>query len=165
MTIFIRNSTIEDSDYIFRSLKELADHDGHGSECRIRPSDIERYGFGEVRRFEVLIAETSEEACGLALYYFTFSPWDARPRLFMSDLFVDSSARGHGVGRQLMRELARIALKEGCIRMDWEVIPGVDANGFYLRLGASPVSDFQKYCLRGEALEQLAHDPDDAASA
>ncbi len=40
-------------------------------------------------------------------------------QMYMKDLFVSSSARGKGIGLQLMKHLATIALTHNCQRLDW----------------------------------------------
>ena len=43
------------------------------------------------------------------MFYPTFSSWTGRRGLFLEDFRRAEAARGHGVGRRLMVELARIA--------------------------------------------------------
>ena len=57
----------------------------------------------------VLIAEWDGSPCGFALYFFNFSTFVGRPGLYLEDLFVRPAQRKHGIGRALLRALARIA--------------------------------------------------------
>ena len=67
--------------------------------------------------------------------------------------------RSHGVGRALLRQLARVALERGCGRLEWAVLNwNREAIKFYERLGARPNSEWTVYRLAGEALTALGRE-------
>jgi RimJ/RimL family protein N-acetyltransferase len=54
-------------------------------------------------------------------------------------------------------ELARIAVREGCGRFQWQVLDwNTPAIEFYERLGARPLKEWMTMRIDGEALERLA---------
>ena len=59
----------------------------------------------------------------------------------------------------MLVELARIAVREKCGRLDWQVLewntPAVD---FYRRLGVRMLTEWETFRLAGDALERLARD-------
>jgi RimJ/RimL family protein N-acetyltransferase len=56
-------------------------------------------------------------------------------------------------------ELARIAVRDGCGRFQWQVLDwNTSAIGFYQKLGASVLGEWVGMRLEGEALERLARD-------
>ena len=64
--------------------------------------------------------------------------------------------RGRGAGRALLGELARIATRRGCGRMEWAVLDwNENAQRFYKRLGAKLRRDWILTRLSGEALRRL----------
>jgi GNAT superfamily N-acetyltransferase len=152
----IRDALREDAATIVGFLEALAAHDGHESDCRMTVDDVSRYGFDETRHFDVLIAEVDGTAAGMALYYPAFSTWDAKPTLFLNDLFVDDRFRGFGLGRRLLSALARIALERGYSRLDWQVLRIARAVDFYRAIGAREVDEFCNFRLENEALSELA---------
>ncbi len=154
--INIRNAEAEDASTISRFLHLLAEHDGHGDQCHITETDIHRYGFSPEKCFEVIILEVNDIPQGLALYFMTFSAWQASRILFLSDLFVSADCRGLGLGKKLFSALAKIALDQECCRMDWQVLPGAEATGFYQSLGAQKVEDFLTYSLEADGLKDLS---------
>jgi GNAT superfamily N-acetyltransferase len=68
-----------------------------------------------------LIAEWDRQAIGYALFFGFYSSWKG-PGILLEDLFVREAFRGRGTGRALLREGARIARREGCYGIRWEVL-------------------------------------------
>ena len=94
---------------------------------------------------------------GFALWYRTFSTWQGKPGLWLEDLFVRPEARGTGLGRALLVELAGIAVARGWSRFEWWVLDwNTPAHGFYRSLGARPEDDWTVWRVDGEALRALA---------
>jgi GNAT superfamily N-acetyltransferase len=94
---------------------------------------------------------------GFAVYYFTYSTFAGLTGLYLEDLYVKPKARGRGVGRQLLRHLARIAKEKSCWRIEWSVLHWNEtAIRFYQNLGAVPMEEWAVYRLFGNSLEQLA---------
>jgi GNAT superfamily N-acetyltransferase len=106
-----------------------------------------------------LIAEQDGEPVGFALFFHNFSTFLAQPGIYLEDLFVLPDHRGGGIGRALLKELARLAVERGCGRLEWAVLDwNRDAIGFYERLGARPNSEWTVYRLAGEALTTLVRE-------
>lgn len=113
--------------------------------------------FGEKPGAEVLLAWLDSECVGFALFFPNYSTFLARPGLYLEDLFVKPHARGKGAGAALLRELARIAIRRGCGRIEWAVLDWNEPSiAFYRRLGAVPMDEWTTYRLTGEALQELA---------
>ncbi|MBI5865854.1 MAG: GNAT family N-acetyltransferase, partial [Planctomycetes bacterium] len=113
-------------------------------------------GFGRGPVAEALIGEIDGVPQGFALYFSNFSTWLARPGIYLEDLFVRPATRGRGLGKALLVELARIALRRGCGRLEWSVLDWNEpAIGFYKALGAVPMNEWTVFRLTGESLERL----------
>ena len=109
--------------------------------------------------FWVLLAEREGRSVGYAFYFFTYSTILAQPTLFLEDLFVLPEARRGGVARALFRALARVAVAEGCGRIDWQVLSWNRlAMNFYARLGARPLPEWQPWRLLPEQFGPLAEE-------
>lgn len=68
-----------------------------------------------------LLAELDGQPVGHALCVLGFSSFAAAPTCNLHDLSVLPSARGQGLGRQLLREVERQARERGCARLTLEV--------------------------------------------
>ena len=94
---------------------------------------------------------------GFALYFFTYSTFMGRPTLYLEDLFVLPEERGRGAGRALLAELARIAVRRGCGRLEWAVLDwNKNSIRFYKRLGAQFRKEWILTRLTGSALRRLS---------
>ncbi len=85
------------------------------------------------------VAELDGAVVGFALWFRNFSTWLAKPGIYLEDLFVSPSARGHGLGKALLMELVAVARDRGYGRVEWSVLDwNSPAIGFYRSLGATP---------------------------
>ncbi len=94
---------------------------------------------------------------GFALWYVTFSTWQGLPGLWLEDLFVRPVARGSGLGKALLQELARVCVARGYARFEWWVLDwNAPAIGFYRSLGAVSQDEWTTFRVDGDALRTLA---------
>ena len=97
------------------------------------------------------------EVVGFALWYVTFSTWKGLPGLWLEDLFVRPSARGQGLGKALLQDLAQVCVARGYARFEWWVLDwNAPAIGFYRSLGAVPQEEWTTFRVDGDALTALA---------
>ena len=152
----IRPGSRRDVPVILRLIHGLAEYERLAHEAVATASQIRRHGFGPRRYFETIICRRGREPIGFALYFFTYSTFLGRPTLYLEDLFVVPEERGRGAGRALLRELARIAKRRGCGRMEWAVLDwNTPSIRFYERLGATLRRDWILTRLTGPALRRL----------
>lgn len=166
--IQIRPAREEDCAEILQLVKELAAFEELSDQVRVTEEDLRRDGFGSSPRFECLLAETYEGSgaspivVGLALFFLTYSTFAGRPGLYLEDIYVRETARGFGVGRQLLTRLAAIACERDCPRLDLSVLHWNPARSFYEKLGFRHQSDWLPYRLEGDYLQALADTARDA---
>ncbi len=153
----IRAATATDAPTIASLVRELADYEKLLHEAKGRPEDFLRELESPNPVIRVLIAEWNGEPAGFALYFFNFSTFVARPGLYLEDLFVRPALRSHGIGRALLRELARVALERGCGRMEWAVLDWNEpALRFYQTLGARQMKEWIVHRLTPVEISRLA---------
>ena len=157
MTVRIRSATSDDVPVIAELIRGLARFEKLEHAVTMSDELLASALFGERPYAEVLLAGDDGQAVGFALFFHNFSTFLGRPGIYLEDLFVLPEQRGRGIGRQLLVELARLAVERKCGRLEWAVLDwNRDAIGFYERLGARPNSDWTVYRLAGEALTGLA---------
>ena len=155
----IRPGTSADAETIAGLVRELADYEKLLPEAKGTAADFARELDAPDSVIRVLIAEWNGEPAGFALYFFNFSTFVARPGLYLEDLFVRPALRSHGIGRALLRELARIARARQCGRMEWAVLDWNEpALRFYQTLGARPMKEWIVHRLTATEIQKLAEE-------
>ena len=96
-----------------------------------------RDGFGAAPRFEAIIAEREGTPVGYALFWPIYDSELGAPALFLSDLMVSERARGRGIARDLMADIARRTMARGLPRLVWEVLEAnTRARAFYRKIAS-----------------------------
>jgi GNAT superfamily N-acetyltransferase len=153
----IRRATPADAPVIAALVRELADYEKLLHEARGTPEDFRRELESANPVIHVLIAEWHGTPAGFALYFFNFSTFVGRPGLYLEDLFVRPEQRAHGIGRALLRALARIAQERGCGRMEWAVLDWNEpALRFYKSLDARQMNEWIIHRLTPVEIAKLA---------
>jgi GNAT superfamily N-acetyltransferase len=154
----LRASTEADLDTIIELIRALADYEREPEAVRLDREVLRGHLFGPRPYAEVILAETDTgESAGFALFFHNFSTWEGKPGMYLEDLFVRPEYRGHGYGKALLSELARLAVERGCARLEWAVLDWNEPSiQFYKALGAVPMDEWTTYRVTGDALRGLA---------
>lgn len=155
----IRRATAADADTVATLVRELADYEKLLHEAKADAEDFRRELTAEHPVIHVMIAEWNGEPVGFALYFFNYSTFVGRQGLYLEDLFVRPSMRSKGIGRALLRALARIARDRGCGRMEWAVLDWNEpALKFYQSLGARRMTEWIVHRLTPVEIGRLAEE-------
>ena len=154
----LRQAVSSDVSLILELIHELAEYERAPELAVATAADLLRDGFETAQpKFRVLIAEWSGRPAGFAFYFLNYSTWLGRPGLYLEDLFVRPDFRKQGIGKALLVELARIAVREGCGRFQWQVLDwNTPSIKFYESLGARVEKEWLTMRVTGEALRKLA---------
>lgn len=152
-----RPAVAGDEELILSFICALADYEKMSDQVVATPELLREWLF-EKKTAEVIFAEVKGKAVGYALFFYNFSTFLGRAGIYLEDLIVLPQERGHGYGKALLKELARIAVERGCGRLEWSCLdwnqPSID---FYTkRMGAVPMDEWTVYRLTGETLEEAA---------
>lgn len=167
-TLSLRPATPADIPLILDLVRELAEYEREPDAAVATAAQMHRALFADPRApapeggpgagiAECVIGEVDAVPQGFALFFHNFSTWTGRPGIYLEDLFVRPQARGVGLGKALLKHLARLAVARGCGRFQWSVLdwntPAID---FYKSLGAEPMDEWTVYRVHEDALLRLA---------
>lgn len=144
MTTRIRIAQIQDADQLWVLMRDLAIFEKYIDSFAITPEIVRESGFRKnPPDFHCIVAEGDGAVAGMLVYYFLPYTAQARPAIYVKELFVAEPHRGRGIGRQLMRAIEAEAKGHGCTTIKWTVAPwnqpGID---FYKNLGARENTDW-----------------------
>ncbi|MFI0452596.1 GNAT family N-acetyltransferase [Actinomadura sp. 6N118] len=152
----IRAATPDDVPTILRLVRELATYERAADEVKATEADLRSNLFAAEPKAFAHVAEHEGEVVGFALWFLSFSTWLGKHGIYLEDLYVSPDVRGHGYGKALLTELARIAVERGYGRVEWSVLDwNTPAIGFYKSLGAAPQDEWTVHRLTGEPLRAL----------
>ncbi|SFE79376.1 GNAT family N-acetyltransferase [Paracidovorax wautersii] len=156
-SLTIRPATREDIPTILHFVRELAIYEKAEHEMQSTSAHLERTMFCENPAVFGLICLDGDTPVGFAVYFFNYSTWQGRHGLYLEDLYVSPECRGRGAGKALLQHLAAIAVDKDCGRFEWSVLDwNAPSIAFYDSLGAKPQSEWIRYRMTGQALEDLA---------
>lgn len=157
MSLAIRIAVPGDEALVVRFISDLAEYEKLSGEVVVSTEDIGRDLFGPAPKVFCEIAEWDGRPAGFALWFYTYSTFLGRHGLWLEDLFVEPKMRGRGIGKGLLKHLARRCLDEGLGRMEWNVLDwNAPAIAFYTAQDADIMDEWKGCRVTGEALERLA---------
>jgi GNAT superfamily N-acetyltransferase len=159
MSLTLRSAAAADVPVILELIRELAafeklSHEVHATEERLRQTLFPAQGSPAA---ECVLAECEGETAGYALFFQTYSTFNAKPGLYLEDVYVKPHLRKRGIGRALLAHLAKLANSRGYGRMEWTVLDwNKAAIDFYGSLGAKTLPDWRVCRLTGAELARYA---------
>ena len=157
MSITTSPATLDDVPAILSLIRELAEYEKLLDRCIATEAKLRETLFGPRRYAEVLMGRLNGSEVGYALFFHSYSTFLAQPGIYLEDVYVQPAARGRGVGKALLREVARVARDHNCGRIEWSVLnwnkPSID---FYVSLGAVPMDEWTTYRLDEAGIAALA---------
>ena len=112
--------------------------------------------FGNDAFVEGLIARNEGVAVAYALYYPHFASFRGQRGFYLEDIYINEHHRGSGLGRSMLKRMARIAADRGFERIDFLVLDwNKTAVEFYTRMGAARDDDERHFKFTGDAFRGL----------
>ena len=158
MTYRIRPAGAADTATILGFIRHLAEYEKAAHEVEATEKTVAASLFGTGSVTHAIICEAPDgRPAGFAVWFHNYSTWQARNGLYLEDLYVAPEHRGAGVGKLILRHLARTAVEQGCGRFEWSVLdwnePAIRA---YEAIGAEPQPEWLRYRLAGDRLKRFA---------
>lgn len=157
MALTIRRAVKADTALVLEFIIRLAEFERLNDEVNATEGDIEAALFGADPKVFCEIAEMDGEPVGFALWFYTFSTFQGRHGIWLEDLYVEPGARGNGIGKALLVNLARRCVDEGLGRLSWWVLNwNENAIEFYKAQGAVLHDEWTTCRVSGAELDALA---------
>ena len=155
MSFRVRDASAADAGLIVSFIADLAAYEKLSHEARATEEDIVRDLFGANPKAFCEIADWDGKPVGFTLWFYTYSTFQGRHGR-LEDLFVEPEARGLGIGRALLVNLAQRCVREGLGRFEWWVLdwnePSIE---FYKSQGGVLQDEWTKVRVDGKALLRL----------
>jgi GNAT superfamily N-acetyltransferase len=154
----IRRALAADVPNLLPLMRELARFEKYDGAFAVTEEVLREQGF---RRsppdFHCLVAEENGELVGLLVYYFVPFTYRAKPNVIVKELYVADGHRSKGIGKLLMKAIAKEAEKTGCGLIKWYVAKWNHRSiQFYERLGARIDPDWHEFQMSEKAFRDLA---------
>jgi len=155
--LIIRQAVAADAALILHFVRELAIYEKAEHEVLATETTIEESIFSDDSHVNALICEQDGKAIGMAIYFYNYSTWLAKPGLYLEDLYVSTEHRGKGAGKLLLKKMAQIALQKGCGRFEWSCLDwNKPSRDFYQSIGAVSQDEWVGYRMSGQTLIDFA---------
>lgn len=158
MTRFtIHPATDPDVDDILDMIRELAEFEQLAHQVKITGVLLREALFGTNAAAQALVAHVNgSEPAGYAVFYRTFSTFVGRPGIFLDDLYVRPAHRRLGIGKALLKQVARIGDGLGGGRFEWITLRwNENAFRFYRSIGASVMNEWALLRMDGKEVRNL----------
>jgi GNAT superfamily N-acetyltransferase len=153
----IRSATSADVSAIFSLIQALAEYEKLSHAVTGSAEKLEEDLFGDRPCIEAIVAQSSNQITGFALFFPNYSTFLTKPGLYLEDLFVLPDYRGKGIGKALLSHLAQLAVSRDYGRLEWSVLDWNEpAIALYQRMGATILPDWRTCRVTGEAIAKMA---------
>ena len=154
----IRKAVESDISNLLPLMRELAEFEKYATDFAVTEDVLREQGFHRSPPdFHCLIAEEGGDLVGFLVYYFVPFTYRARPNLIIKELYIADGYRSMGVGKLLMKAVAREAEQAGCGMIKWYVAKWNERGvQFYERLGATIDPNWHEFQMSEKAFRDLA---------
>ena len=155
----IRAARACDVPHILAMIHEMAEFEHLTHLLNASEEQLKNDLFGPQPAAECAVATVDAQPVGYALFFHNYSTFLTRRGLYLEDLYVKADARSLGVGKALLKHLAKLACERQCARFEWSVLDwNTAAIQLYEKLGASVLPDWRTCRVTGDALQAMAQD-------
>lgn len=159
----IRLARPEDVPEIYSMLRELATFEKLEDQLVASPQDMHNALFEQDRSAEALVAEMPasdqqpSQLVGYAIYFENFSTFLCRRGIYLEDIYVRREYRSQGIGKAILRRLAKHAIDRNCGRMEWAVLDwNQNAIDVYESIGGDVLPEWRIVRLDADTIKRLA---------
>lgn len=106
---------------------------------------------------EAIFGEADGNPVAFIYYFGNSTAFIGAKGLYVDVFFVEEEYRGTGIGKEMMRYMAKLAIERECGRLEWVCLDWNEpAIGFYKSLGADAYDKMTTYRMGMDKIELLA---------
>ncbi|MDL2347609.1 GNAT family N-acetyltransferase [Campylobacter hyointestinalis] len=152
----IREAKKEDLDSIINLIKELAKYENMEDQITFTKDDYEKSLF-EKQYAKALVCEHKNNIIGYAIYFYSFSTFLGKGGIYLEDLYIQKEFRNKGIGKKILKTLAKICINENLGRLEWACLDWNEPSlAFYKKIGAKTLDEWISLRVDGQNLIKLA---------
>jgi GNAT superfamily N-acetyltransferase len=153
----IRPAREADVSLLLEFIRAIAEYEKLLDQVTATEEGVRESLFGERPAAEAVIGDWAGQPAAYAVFFQNFSTFTGRAGLYLEDLFVKPEYRQRGIGKGMLKHLAKIAVDRGCPRFEWVALDWNEpAIEFYQGIGARQMGDWRLFRMSNEPLKQLA---------
>ncbi|TBW38676.1 GNAT family N-acetyltransferase [Siculibacillus lacustris] len=157
MTVTIRSARPGEAGLILNFVQKLSAYEKLDHELVATEAMLDDALFCDNPRVFCEFAELDGVPVGFAMWFYNFSTFRGRHGIYLEDLFVEPEHQGHGIGKALLRHLAKRCVDEGLGRFEWWVLDWNEPSiAFYKSLGSISMDEWTVFRVTDAALVELA---------
>ena len=157
--IVIRPAQPSDVVHLFSLIQALAEYEKLSHQVTGDAEMLREHLFGEKPYAEAIVAKRGTQSVGFSVFFSNYSTFLTKPGIYIEDLFVLPEYRRQGIGKSLLIYLAKLAIKRGAGRLEWNVLDwNSPAIAFYREMGANILPDWRICRVETTTLSKLANE-------
>ncbi len=154
--IVIRAAVPEDAAAIQAMIAALALETIGDRQAVLSVDAVRRFGFGAEKSFECIVGHRAGEIVGAVIMYDEFSTWSGQKGIYILDIYIAPCARGRGIGRRLIAEVAKWGGSRGASYVRLSVDQdNLRAVSFYEMIGFKERAHDRVFVLSGDELTAI----------
>jgi ribosomal protein S18 acetylase RimI-like enzyme len=156
MTSSIRPADVKDIPILIDMVHELGISDGIQN-IETTADDLKMHLFSKAPiAFAYLIVFNGKTA-GFIIYSWKWATFTGKKEMYMQAIYTKPKYRRLGLAKSALSDLATVALKSGCSRIEWLAMTNnAVANLFYLSIGCTELKHLSAWRLSGDELHTLS---------
>ena len=157
----VRAASPQDIAPIVQLIRDLGEYENALHEVKVTVDSLTQTLFGpNPAAFAHVVEHRGDNGpviAGFAIWFVNFSTWLGKHGIYLEDLYVRPELRGHGYGKALLVELAKVCVDRNYGRFEWSCLDWNEPSiGFYKSMSAESMDEWTTYRLTGEALCEVA---------
>ncbi len=147
-SIKIRKAEVKDSVNILGLIRKLARYEKLEQFVTADDEKIKQSIFCPDPHVRVFLAEYENQIVGQVIFFKNYSTFQAKPGIYIEDIFVLPEFRSKGIGSALFKEVVALAANEDCCKVEWCVLDwNKSAIDFYTNRNAEEMKEWKFFKL------------------